>query len=157
MSTNGSIDGPPLLKFRRVLGEQGIVAALRLLNSRAPHRFTGLYRYDGEMLRNLHLVDAFDPELVRGADVAMEDAYCAVVHERRQSIAFRDAKTAPEVTWRPGSPVVSYCGVLLTDGDGAAFGALCHFDVKPCDRPATEMELLENAAPILMAALEAAR
>ena len=43
---------PDLVEFRIALSD-GVHAALRYLNSRTPHRFTGVYRYDGDVLRNM--------------------------------------------------------------------------------------------------------
>lgn len=63
---------PELAEFRAALRE-GVHAALRYLNSRTPHRFTGVYRYDGEMLRNMALFDRFEPDQQRGGDIPMAD------------------------------------------------------------------------------------
>lgn len=65
-------------QFRRAL-RGGVYAALRYLNSHTLHRFTGVYQYDGEMLRNTALFDRFDPQQQRGIDVPLADAYCANV------------------------------------------------------------------------------
>jgi len=153
MSAPDRIDHDPLAKLERVLREQGVVAMLRILNARAPHRFTGIYRYEPTILRNVHLVDAFDPALERGDDVALEDAYCVLLAEGRTSIAFGDVVDAPCAP-RLASPVMSYCGVLLVTAAGAPFGSLCHFDVKRCERADSEIHLLEAVAPMIMSALE---
>jgi hypothetical protein len=39
-------------EVRARLEEDGLHGALALVNGRTPHRFTGVYRYDGEMPRN---------------------------------------------------------------------------------------------------------
>ena len=156
MEPTAVIDGTPLQKIARVLDEQGVLAVLRILNGRAPHRFTGIYRYESEVLRNGYLVDAFDPALERGDDVASDDAYCFLLGETRPSLAFGDRADAP---CRPklASPVISYCGVLLVMADGTPYGSLCHFDLLRCERPASEMPLLASVAPLIMAAIEARR
>lgn len=43
---------------------------------------------------------------------------------------------------------------LSRSWSGEPYGSLCHFDTKRCQRPDSEMSLLEMAAPIFMAALE---
>jgi hypothetical protein len=43
--------------FTDLLHQQGVHAALEHLNHRTPHRYTGLFRFDGEMLRNEALFD----------------------------------------------------------------------------------------------------
>ncbi len=147
-----AIDDTPLLKLERVLRDHGVVAALRVLNSRAPHRFTGIYRYTPTILANVHLVDAFVPEVSRGGDVPLEDAYCMLLADHGQ-VSFGDVAGAPCAA-KSASPVVSYCGTLLVRANGEPFGSLCHFDLNRCQRPSTEMPLLQMAAPLFMAALE---
>src|SRR5690606_26346031 len=73
------IDRTSLSNLERIISEEGVVAGLRFLNKRAPHRFTGIYQFSPGMLLNVHLVDAFVPETVRGSDVATEDAYCVLL------------------------------------------------------------------------------
>ena len=147
-------DETPLQELRRVLEEQGVVPVLRILNGRTPHRFTAVYRYDSAVLRNLYMVDAYDPALERGDDVAREDAYCDLLSERRPSLAFGAPADVPGLP-KLASPAVSYCGVLLIKADGTSYGSLCHFDLMRCERPTSEMPLLESVAPLIMAAIEA--
>lgn len=147
------IDDSPVAKIYRILNEQNIIAALRVLNGRAPHRYTGIYKYTREILKNLYLVDAFDPTVTKGLDVPNEDAYCVLLGNKRK-IAFgrpEDAACPIKLT----SPVVSYCGVLLVRSNGEPFGSLCHYDVARCQEPSTQMPLLEAIAPQIMAKLEA--
>lgn len=150
-----TIDETPLSKLERVLTDEGVVPALRILNGRAPHRFTGIYEFSPRILLNVHLVDAFEPETVRGSDVALEDAYCVMLADSR-TISFGEPSDSP-LPLLGSSPVVSYCGVLLVRADGEPFGSLCHFDMKRCQRPASELGLLELAAPRFMAAIERQR
>jgi len=137
------------------LEESGLHGALALLNSRTPHRFTGAYRYDGEMLRNEGLFDRFSPETERGDDVPMPLAYCALVRERNGGLLFADAREDPQVTWKTGSAVVSYCGALLRDESGRPYGTLCHFDALRCEPNVTELEQLEQVAPLIVRWLQA--
>lgn len=89
-------------EVRTRLEESGLHGALALLNSRTPHRFTGAYRYGGEILRNEGLFDRFSPEIERGDDVPMSLAYRALVGERGGGLQFSDARGDPHVTWKPG-------------------------------------------------------
>lgn len=149
---------PAIDEFERTLDQQGVHAALRFLNARAPHRFTGIYRYDGDVLRNVGLVDKYEPALRTGDDVKMCDAYCALVRDLKVvgGLEFVDASDDPRLAHKPDSPVVSYGGVLIHDEDGAAFGTLCHFDVKRCEAPFHDVDLLQAAAPMLFARLRRA-
>jgi GAF domain-containing protein len=150
-----SIDETPLSKLQRVLADQGVVPALRILNGRAPHRFTGIYEFSPQILRNVHLIHAYEPETDHGSDVPINDAYCVLLADRQQ-ISFGEPTDAA-VSIPGTSPVVSYCGVLLVQANGEPFGSLCHFDTKRCQRPASELKLLELAAPQFMAAIERQR
>ncbi len=148
-----AIDETPLVKLERALAAQGIVGGLRVLNGRAPYRFTGIYRYSPNILRNVCLVDALEPALERGTDVALEDAYCPLLSERKQ-LAFGDLDHLPCAVKR-ASPVVSYCGTLLVRSTGEPYGSLCHFDTSRCQRASTELEFLESVAPRFMELIEA--
>lgn len=140
-------------RFEAILSSAGISAALRFLNARTPHRYTGIYRYDGDMLRNEYLHDQFHPEVVKGEDVPLAQAYCSIVAHTRSALEVLDAATLPPNQMIAGSPVVSYCGVLIRDYQGEPFGALCHFDMKPCQVRVSDLPLLEAVAPLLFNAL----
>lgn len=139
--------------FRQSLQQGGLEAALKYLNSRTPHRFTGIYRYDGEMLRNERLYDRADPEQFQGDDVSMQDAYCALVGQQGESLTFIDVNQDGRITVKSGSPVIAYCGVLIRDAAGQPFGSLCHFDIQPCQARLSDVPLLEAAAPLVYQAL----
>ena len=74
-----------------------------------------------------------------------------------QDSASRSGATRRRSSHEPGSPVVSYCGVLLHDEASLPFGTLCHFDLKPCDAPAHDLELLIAVSPAIFRALRAAQ
>ncbi len=144
---------PDLAPFRVALRE-GVHAALRYLNSRTPHRFTGVYRYDGDMLRNMALFDRFEPEKQRGIDIPMTDAYCANVGRNREPLEFADARGDGRFPYLPGSPVVCYSGVLISVPEGAAYGTLCHYDIQRCETRTSDIPLLKAAAPLIYGAVE---
>ena len=147
-------DLPELDEVLKFLESGGVHEALRYLNSRTPHRFSGIYRYDGEILRNEALFDRDAPGLRRGDDVAMVDAYCAIVGQSQQPLEFGDIPTDKRIAVKTG-PVVSYCGVLIRSEDGAPFGTLCHFDPLPCQVRSSDIPLPEAIAPHIFKVLEA--
>ncbi len=132
----------------------GVPAALRFLNSRTPHRFTGVYRYDGDMLRNMALHDRFNPDLLQGIDIPLCNAYCSNVRRNREPLEFDDAKNDSRFPYLPGSPVVCYSGVLISMPDGTPYGTLCHYDVKSCESRESDMPLLQACAPNILKALQ---
>jgi hypothetical protein len=144
---------PDLAEFRNALSG-GVHAALRYLNNRTPHRFTGVYRYDGEMLRNQALFDRSEPEKQRGIDIPMGDAYCTNVGRNREPLEFADAKGDGRFPYLPGSPVVCYSGVLICSPEGEPFGTLCHYDVQRCETRTSDIPLLKAAAPLIYEAFK---
>lgn len=145
---------PELAEFRAALRD-GVHAALRYLNSRTPHRFTGVYRYDGDMLRNMALFDRFEPDQQRGDDIPMAGAYCANVGRSREPLEFADAKADGRFPYLAASPVVCYSGVLIATPDGMPYGTLCHYDIQRCEPRTSDIPLLQAAAPFVLEALKA--
>ncbi|WP_162472825.1 hybrid sensor histidine kinase/response regulator [Luteitalea pratensis] len=144
-----------LEKFARTLAAPGWHDALRFLNSRTAHRFTGLYRFDPPWLRSLALLDADVSSVTRGEDVEMDATYCALVGTFERPFTTEDTAADERLRHHPARDTVrSYCGVLLRTASGAAFGTLCHFDVVPCDVPSQEIALMEAAARLIMERLE---
>jgi len=144
------------LKFGKILKKQGAHEALRFLNSRTSHRFTAIYRFAPPLLCNLALVDSYLNEVRRGDDPPLNETYCSIVGEGEHSFTTADARHDARLATHPARlTVASYCGVLLRDSEGAPFGTLCHFDLVPCEVPASEMPLMEAAAIELMEAMHA--
>lgn len=136
------------IAFAEALQRKGLHGALRFLNGRTPHRFTGVYGYDGPMLRNVGLFDQFNPEHANGDDAPIGNTFCSLVPRFDGALAFAEASKDPRVA-HIETPVVSYCGVQLSDGDGVALGTLCHFDLKPCEPRTSDLEFLKTLAPLL--------
>jgi hypothetical protein len=134
--------------FTDLLQEQGIHAALEYLNHRTPHRYTGLFRFDKEMLRNEVLFDRNQPSVRQGLDVPMAVTYCALVGQQEAPLTIWDATIDPQALGIDTS-VISCCGVLIRDDQGQAYGTLCHYDMQRCQERTTDLVLLEAAAQLL--------
>jgi hypothetical protein len=141
-----------LLAFEDALDRAGLKGALRFLNGRTPHRFTGVYRYDGPMLRNVGLFDQFNPEQGQGDDAPIGNTFCSLLPQFNGALAFAEACLDPRVS-HIETAVVSYCGVQLRNDNGVPVGTLCHFDLKPCEPRTSDMQLLEMVAPLLQRAI----
>ncbi len=135
--------------FTQSLRGHGMRAALLCLNRRTPHRYTGVFRFDGDMLRSVALVDKWDPAVALGDDMPLAAAYCAHLHRTGEPLEVQDGATDPRVPWMAGSPIVSYCGAVIPDAQGAPWGALCHFDTASCQAKGSDMPLIAAAAKIL--------
>ncbi len=145
------------LNVRAILGDGGLHSTLQYLNGRTRHRFTGVYRFDAPTLRSVALFDRENPDLLIGGDAPMRETYCAIVGETERAFVTSDTMTDERVVDHPArASVMSYCGVLLRDSDGHAFGSMCHFDLRPRVSHESETAVLEAVAPLIMAAIQAA-
>jgi CheY-like chemotaxis protein len=149
-----SEDPPALRAFQAVLSAQGVQQALGFLNQRAPYRFTGIYRFDGSIRRNLGLFDRADPKAPWGDAVPLGETCCSIVETSRRPLVVTDAATDPRLADRRAHDGVrSYCGVVLRRLDGTPFGSLCHFDVVPVPSAHGVLDMLLHAAPLLAGAV----
>lgn len=137
-----------------LIDSEGVHAALAFLNSRSPHRFTGVYRLDPPTLRNVRLYDRENPELEMGADTPLRETYCFITGSTAAPFYTADARADARLGDHPArDSVLSYCGVPLLDESGAAVGTLCHFDLAPRPIPTREIAVLSAAAPRILDAL----
>ncbi len=139
--------------FKNILIQSGLHDALRFLNHRTPHRYTGVYKFDGDTLRNLTLYDSYDPKLIKGEDAPMAVTYCSLVRTQGK-LEINDAENDIRVKNIIITPVASYCGVLIRDAEGKPFGTLCHFDMKRCQEQVLDFPMLEEAAKYLFKYLD---
>lgn len=137
-------------RLARLLDDKGVAETLKALNARTVHRYTGLYRYEGDTLRNLALADRMNPEIAKGVDAKLETTFCSLVEKGRASFVVVDGSADPRVAGLPIQPDIrSYCGALVRNADGTPFGSLCHFDHEPRAVPADELRVLEQLAPMV--------
>jgi GAF domain-containing protein len=151
-SSAGTAD--PSHEFERILADSGLHAALRFLNARTRHRFTGVYRFEAPTLRSVCLYDRENPTIKVGSDNPMLETYCSILDEIRAPFALENSATDPRVaTHLARDRVISYCGVALLASDGSPRGSICHFDLRPRIVPAAEIPLMERIAPLLLDAI----
>jgi hypothetical protein len=137
-----------LQEFKKILEASGVAGALKFLSQKTPHRYTGIYKYDGDTLRNIALYDSYDQQVQKGEDAPMSATYCSLVRQE-QRLEIKDAETDNRVKGKIITPVVSYCGALMKDAEGNPFGTVCHFDMKRCEEPISHFPLLEEATTLL--------
>jgi len=148
LSTRPESSMQPEIQTFATLLQQGTHQALEYLNSRTPHRYTGVFRFDGDMLRNEVLFDRYQPTVQQGDDVPMAVTYCALVGRQEAPVQILDATIDPQAAGVE-TAVISYCGVLIRDAHGKAYGTLCHYDLQRCQERTTDLPLLEAAAQLL--------
>lgn len=119
------------------------------LNGRAPHRFTGVYRFEPGWVVSVALFDREAPDVRIGADVKMKESYCWLTG-LGGGYVIEDASADPRLQGHAAREEVrSYLAVLLRDKRGTPWGTLCHFDFAPRS-PATEnMRDLELFRPLI--------
>jgi hypothetical protein len=147
---------PEIGLFTDLLQHQSVRAALEYLNRRTPHRYTGLFRFDEEMLRNDVLFDRKQPSVRQGLDVPLAVTYCALVGQQEAPLSILDAALDP-LAQSIDTAVISYCGVLIRDDQRLAYGTLCHYDLQRCQERITDLPLVEAAAQLLYRRLHPSR
>ena len=141
-------------EFETIYDDRGLHDALAFLNSRTRHRYTGLYRFDPPMLRNVCLYDRENPLLRMGGDAPMNETYCSIVGDRAAPFATADALGDASLSAHPArANVQAYCGAPVADGVGRCVGTLCHFDARPRLVPETEIPIMERVARLLIGAI----
>jgi hypothetical protein len=146
--------GPQVAELMRQLevqiAEGGLPAALKFLNARVAHRFTAVYRLDGQVLRNVAVVDkhqhlgALDLQVV-----ALSDSFCQFVLRDRLFLTV-DSGSDTRLAGHPYSGIVrSYVGVPISRGKGTLDGTLCHFDTENHPVADDEFLLLARAAQLM--------
>ena len=142
------------LEITSMLDRGRLHDALRFLNERTRHRFTGVYRFDPPLLRSLCLFDRENPAVTLGGDTPMRESYCSIVGSGAAPFGTAHAGRDGRLAGHPARGVVlAYCGVPLVLPDGSCAGSLCHFDPRPRLVPRREVPLLECAAGLIAAAL----
>ncbi|MEJ8813114.1 GAF domain-containing protein [Variovorax ureilyticus] len=126
-------------------------AALQYLNSGVPHRYTAVYRFEGDILRNVLLYDKrrqMRPDFLIA--VPFKQSFCQFV---RKDQVFRtdDSGNDERLVGHPyrGVVVVSYHSVPVMNAEGALWGTMSHFDMSSRRLAESEFELLQRAATAL--------
>lgn len=136
-----------------VLDALGLHAALAWLNARTQHRFTGVWRYDGDMLHSVCLFDRTDPSTTIGASAPVARTYCGILFEMKSVVlVIENTHSDTRFPTIKDSAVVSYCGAMLKDGRGHPWGTLCHWDPAPQPAAEAELALLPAIAPAVLRA-----
>lgn len=135
-----------LARVRRVLDVEGIDGALAFLNARVLHRFTAIFRLEGQTLRLIHFYDkAGGPPLEVARSVPLGMSLCQFAL-RDGSFITRDARSDGRTAASPMSTVMqSYVGLPLQGPAGQLIGTFCHFDPSNIDLPPGEFEFLHDA------------
>jgi hypothetical protein len=129
-------------------------AAFAYLNCPTPRRYTGLFRFEGDVLRSEVLVDGNQPLVRRGEDVSLAAMFCSLVGQQQAPLEILDVAIDPQYTGLVDAPEIPYCGVLIRDAQGQPYGTLCHYDLQRYQERTMDQQLLETAAALLYQQLQ---
>ena len=136
--------------FLEWLTSEGPEAALKYLNNGVPHRYTAIYRFEGELLRNVALHDKrgqMRPQFLIA--VPFKQSFCQFVR-RDQVFRTEDSASDERLVGHPyRGVVVSYHSVPVMNEHGALWGTMSHFDMVRQPLPESEFDRLRDAAMAL--------
>lgn len=139
-----------LSEVEKALAQQGLPAALTVLNRRVPHRFTAVYRRLGQSLHNVATADKhlhLDPLDLKV--VPLTDSFCQFVL-RDGLFLTQDSGTDVRLNGHPYAGLVGcYVGVPVCDQAGVLVGTLCHFDINSHPVEDDEYLLLDRSAKLM--------
>jgi len=137
-------------RFQDTIRERGLVAAMRLLNTEVPYRYSAIFAFDGYMLRNICLIDKEDPAITSCSDQPITESYCIYVQRSNQKFEVEEALLDPRVKDHPKRSLFQcYYGVPLYGPNGKILGTVCHFDSAPIAATAEVATDLDELAPVI--------
>lgn len=139
-----------LVELKTILRDDGVRAALKFLNGLAGHRFSALYQFENDTLRNLYFFDRENPEIEETDEIPVSASYCVFLRDSGRLFHTSDALRDDRVRSHPKrEKVQAYCGVPVLGEDGKMFGSICHFDYQPRVIADEDVDLMEAIALLL--------
>ncbi len=123
---------------------------MRWLNDRVPYRFTAIFAFDGDLLRNILLVDKENPSITNCPDQPIMDSYCIYIRRSSESFTLTEARLDPRVEGHPKrNSLQCYYGIPLFGAGGNLLGTVCHFDVAPVRVTEEVVSALDDLAALI--------
>ena len=137
-----------------LLRDGRLAEALCYLNSLTPFRFTGIYRFDGMFVQNIHLFDRESGFASDNSSSPAFETYCLWIQETLSVVQMRDSLSDSRALTHPKRESVrSYCGGPICSNSGDLLGTICHFDYESRETPTGLLALLESVSPLLVNAV----
>ena len=137
-------------ELKTILRRDGVRRALIYLNHLAEHRFSALYQFKDDQLRNLYFYDREYPEVESTDEIPVTASYCVFLRETGALFHTSDALRDDRVRRHPKrEQIQAYCGVPVLDAKGKLFGSICHFDLQPRVISDEDVDLMEAVALLL--------
>jgi GAF domain-containing protein len=139
-----------LEELKTVLRTEGVRPALIFLNGLTEHRFSALYQFQNDQLRNLYFYDREYPDVKSTDEIPVTASYCVFLRETGALFHTSDALRDGRVRSHPKrEQIQAYCGVPVLDAQGKLFGSICHFDLQPRVIADEDVDLMEAVAFLL--------
>ncbi len=137
-------------KFKKTLEAGGLEAAMRWLNDRVPYRYTAIFAFEGEMLRNICLIDKENSNITNCSDQPITESYCMYIHRSGERFDVEHASLDKRVEGHPKQRSFQcYYGIPLFGAEGKMLGTVCHFDSMPVRITEAVAEALDDLAPLI--------
>lgn len=137
-------------RFNAIIQADGLLGAMRWLNRRTPYRFTAIFAFQGEVLRNICLVDKEDSNVTHCPDQPIVDSYCIYIHRSGERFSVEDSLLDSRVEGHPKRPSFHcYYGIPLTGPDGHLLGTVCHFNSAPVPVTGDVVDSLDELAGVI--------
>ena len=137
-------------EIKKILRNEGVRAALIFVNHLTEHRFSALYQFQNDILRNLYFYDREYPETETTDEIPVTASYCVFLRDSGLLFHTSDALRDERVRTHPKrEQLQSYCGVPVLDSEGKLFGSVCHFDIKARVIADEDVDLMEAVALLL--------
>jgi GAF domain-containing protein len=139
-----------LKRFEAALRTQGLFAAMRWLNAQVPYRYSAVFRFDGDILRNVCLIDKENPNTFTCDDQPITNSYCMYVRRSGESFSVEETLKDSRVEDHPKRRTVQcYYGIPLFGGNGQMLGTVCHFDISPIRVTEEVASALDDLGPLI--------
>ncbi len=137
-------------RFRATVAADGLWAAIRSLNAASPYRFTAIFGFDGDLLRNVCLVDKEDLTVKNCADQPITESYCIFIQRAAEPFSVEYALRDKRVNGHPKQRSYQcYYGIPLVGRNGKLLGTVCHFDKEAIPLSADVVMSLDDLAPVI--------
>ena len=138
------------LRLQDLIDAPELDRLLRFINSKTPHRFTGICQVVGEDLKVVHLVDKFLQPINRTMHempLRLSFAYHAL---KEGEFFCDDCSTEKRLIGNPFRDLIgSYVGVSLEPTLGLSGCVICHYDIRKFRTNGTQVQFLKEILPLL--------
>ena len=137
-------------EFEITLRAEGLSMAMRWLNDRVPYRYSAVFRFNGDILHNICLIDKEDPDTSNCPDQPLTESYCMYIRRSRLGFNVEEASLDSRVEGHPKRLTCqSYYGIPLYDTNGQMLGTVCHFDRVPVRVTEEIASALDDLGPLI--------